>query len=142
MVIDAASIKSLFIRILAVLLLCAASFGAGRFLRIGGLAEDSGGAQQSAGQLAERITELQSELDARVAECERLQSELDSVGAGIDESISAARRLAGELGELRGSLVGNNAVIEELRRRFGQYEARARELEGKLESLERGSSQQ
>lgn len=131
--------KKFFIKLCIVAILCFASFCAGRFIRFRGASEDGIRTEQQVEQLSERVGELESELQARIEQCEQLEGQLDSIGIGIDESIRTAGSIRDEIRQGTEELRGGSQIILELRRRFNQYENRIGELEENLKRVKTGS---
>ena len=134
--------KKFFIKFCIVAILCFASFCAGRFIRFRGASEDGIRTEQQVEQLSERVGELESELQARIEQCEQLEGQLDSVGDGIDESIRTAGSIRTELEQSRLEIKGSNPILNELRKRFVGYENRIKQLEEDLGRMKAGSSEQ
>lgn len=134
--------KRFFIKFCIVAILCFASFCAGRFIRFRGASEDGIRTEQQVEQLSERVGELESELQARIEQCEQLEGQLDSIGIGIDESIRTAGSIRDEIRQGTEELRGGSQIILELRRRFNQYENRIGELEENLKRVKTGSFEQ
>lgn len=134
--------KKFFIKLGCIVVFGIACFCAGRFIRFGRLSEDSIRTEQQVEQLTEKVGELESELQARIEQCEQLEGQLDSVGIGIDESIRTARSIRDEIRQGTGELRGSSQIIIELRRRFTQYENRIGELEENLKRVKTSSSEQ
>lgn len=124
--------KKIIISCIVVILLCAASFCSGRYIRFRRVSEDSFGTQQQIEQLQSETEHLRAELEARIADCDRLNNQLGRVGVGIDESIRTAGSIREEIESGRSQLSGSNKILEELRKRFIKYEDRIRELEEDL----------
>ena len=133
--------KKFFISIGIVIVLCFASFCAGRFFRIRGASDDGYRAEQQIEQLQGQLESLDAELQLRIEECEQLQGQLDTVGLGIDESIRVAGSIRDEIESSRNQLTGSSAIVQELRKRITQYEDRIRELEESLRELKEGLNQ-
>jgi predicted RNase H-like nuclease (RuvC/YqgF family) len=89
--------KNFFIKFGIVVTLCFASFCAGRLIRLRGVSEDGIRTEQQVEQLTEQVGRLESELQARVEQCEQLEGQLDSIGIGIDESIRTAGSIRDEI---------------------------------------------
>ena len=134
--------KKFFIKFGIIIILCFSCFCTGRFLRVRGASEDGIRTEQQIEQLTEQVGRLESELQARVEQCEQLEGQLDSVGAGIEESIRTAGSIRNEIRQGTEELRGSSPIISELRRRFIQYENRIGELEENLKRVKTGSSEQ
>ena len=131
--------KKFFIKLGVIIILCFSCFCTGRFLRIRGASEDGIRTEQQVEQLTEQVGRLESELQARVEQCEQLEEQLDSVGAGIEESIRTAGSIRDDIKRGTEELRGSNQIIVELRKRFTQYEVRIGELEQNLERVKTSS---
>lgn len=88
--------------------------------------------------LTGELTDLRSELETRIEECERLEQQLSRAEFGIDESISTARSIRAELEQLSREISSTNPIIAELRKRIIEYENTIREIEKSLEDAKRG----
>jgi len=133
--------KKFFIKLGCIVVFGFACFCAGRFIRFRGVSEDGIRAEQQVEQLTEQVGRLESELQARVEQCEQLEGQLDSVGIGIDESIRTAGSIRDEIRQGTEELRGSSQIILELRRRFNQYENRIGELEENLKRVKTSSSE-
>lgn len=133
--------KKFFIKFCIVVILCFASFCAGRFSRLRGASEDGIRTEQQVERLSERVGELESELQIRIEQCEQLEGQLESVGVGIDESIRTAGSIRAELEQSRLEIKGSNPILNELRARFVGYENRIKQLEDDLKRVKTGSSE-
>ena len=133
--------KKFFIKLCIVVILCFASFCAGRFSRLRGASEDGIRTEQQVERLSERVGELESELQTRIEQCEQLEGQLESVGVGIDESIRTAGSIRAELEQSRLEIKGSNPILNELRARFVGYENRIKQLEDDLKRVKTGSSE-
>lgn len=133
--------KKKLICIIIFIVACITCFCAGRFIRIRGITEDGIRTEQQIEQLTREIEQLESELENRIAQCEQLESQLGRVESGIDESLRTARSIRDEIESGRSQLSGSNAILQELRRRFVQYENRITELENYLAELKKCANQ-
>lgn len=133
--------KRFFIKLCIVVILCFASFCAGRFSKLRGASEDGIRTEQQVERLSERVGELESELQTRIEQCEQLEGQLESVGVGIDESIRTAGSIRAELEQSRLEIKGSNPILNELRARFVGYENRIKQLEDDLKRVKTGSSE-
>ena len=134
--------KNFFIKLGIVVILCFTSFCAGRFIRFRGISEDGIRTEQQVERLTEKVGKLETELQARIEQCEQLEGQLNSVGIGIDESIRTAGSIRDEIRQGTEELRGSSQIIIELRRRFTQYENRIGELEENLKRVKTSSSEQ
>jgi chromosome segregation ATPase len=134
--------KSFFIKLAIVIILCVSCFLCGRYIRFTRISENGAGTQQLITNLTEQLESVQSELDTRIQQCEQLQGQLNQFGSVIDESIRTAGLIRTELEQSRLEIKGSNPILNELRTRFAEYEARIRQLEENLAQLETGSYQQ
>lgn len=134
--------KNLFIKLGVIICLCFTSFCAGRFIRLRGISEDGIRTEQQVERLTEKVGKLETELQARIEQCEQLEGQLNSVGIGIDESIRTAGSIRDEIRQGTEELRGSSQIIIELRRRFTQYENRIGELEENLKRVKTSSSEQ
>lgn len=134
--------KSFFIKLSCIVLLGVACFCTGRFIRFGRISEDGIRTEQQVEQLTEQVGRLESELQNRVEQCEQLEQQLNSIGTGIDESVRTAGSIRDEIRRGTEELRGSNQIINELRRRFEQYENRIGELQENLKGIKTSSSEQ
>lgn len=133
--------KSFFIKLTVIFVLCVSCFLCGRYIRFARISEDSARTEQLITSLTERLECVQSELDAKIQQCEQLQGQLDKFGIVIDESIRAAGLIRTELEQSRLEIKGSNPILNELRTRFTEYENRVRELENDLAELKASAYQ-
>lgn len=133
--------KSFFIKLAVIFVLCVSCFLCGRYIRFARISEDSARTEQLITSLTERLECVQSELDAKIQQCEQLQGQLDKFGIVIDESIRAAGLIRTELEQSRLEIKGSNPILNELRTRFTEYENRVRELENDLAELKASAYQ-
>jgi chromosome segregation ATPase len=134
--------KNFFIKFGVIICLCFTSFCTGRFIRLRGISEDGIRTEQQVERLTEKVGKLETELQARIEQCEQLEGQLNSVGIGIDESIRTAGSIRDEIRQGTEELRGSSQIIIELRRRFNQYENRIGELEENLKRVKTSSSEQ
>lgn len=127
--------KAFFIKIGIVALLCFTCYCSGRFTRINRITEDSFGTKQQVNQLRGEITELNKQLEDRIAECNKLSEQISNIELGVDGAIGAIGSIRNELQSGSREIGDGIGIIKELRRRIETYETRIRELEANLAEL-------
>lgn len=127
--------KAFFIKIGVVILLCFACYCVGRFTRVNRITEDSFGTKQQIEQLREEVTELNKQLEDRIAECNKLSEQISSIEFGVDGAIGTIGTIRNELQSGSNEIGDGISIIKELRRRIEIYETRIRELETNLAEL-------
>lgn len=125
-----------------IILMCAASFLSGRYIRVRGASDDGIRAEQQLEQLTGQYNKLYEEFQSNIERCESLQGQLDRVGDGIDESIRTAGSIRTKLEQSRLEIKGSHPILNELRTRFVEYENRIKQLEDDLGRIKEGSSEQ
>lgn len=127
--------KAFFIKIGIVALLCFACYCSGRFTRTNRVTEDSFGTKQQIEQLRGEVTELNKQLEDRIAECNKLSEQISSIELGINGAIGTVGSIRNELQAGSREIGDGFEIIKELRRRIETYESRFNELETNLTEL-------
>lgn len=130
--------KAFFIKIGIVVLLCFACYCIGRFTRTNRITEDSFGTKQQIEQLRGEVTELNKQLEDRIAECNKLSEQISSIELRVDGAIGTVGSIRNELQAGSNEIGDGFELIKELRRRIEIYENRIRELEANLTELKNG----
>jgi chromosome segregation ATPase len=127
--------KAFFIKIGIVALLCFACYCSGRFTRVNRITENSFGTEQQIEQLRGEVTELNKQLEDRIAECNKLSEQISNIELGVDGAIGTIGSIRNELQTGSNEIGDGFEIIKEHRRRIEAYENRFNELETNLTEL-------
>jgi chromosome segregation ATPase len=134
--------KKIIINIVCGILIFSAGFCTGRLIRLGKLQSDRDQLHEECRELTTRLGSLEAELDERIRDVERLESNIDEAGRIADDIAGDIRQLR-ELDSGEGSRISDAKIyISELRKRVQFYEEYIRRLEEEVSRLKSSLGQQ